>query len=192
MRDIPFELLYGLYRDRSIETLAYTLLASLIANQLVKIVNDQIVFVSTSLPQPVKKFFKHFKVNTTNSVSWDKVEELTDYLFGSLTKRKFLVKVPILGIFKTKEYRKYIRENIGEARSDLLSYVSSGKREFLDTIDKRLRKTAFAFQEPEGFYSYYKDRADAWSNAISTTVGIVDVNRYRYYYTRAGDRRKTK
>ena len=190
MMDLPFELFYVLYKDRPIEQIVYVLVASLISNNYVEIENEAVVFTGPSLPHPIRKLFKRTKMNGNNIISWEKVDALTEYLFESLKERKFIFKLPIFGIIKTKRFRNFIRENMHLAKKDILSYILSGKIEHLNGIDERIHKTQFTFQVPDGFYSFYRDKPDAWRNAIGTTLGIVDLNRYKYYYTRSGEKRE--
>lgn len=193
MTDLPFEVFYALYERVPIERVVYVLIASQISCGGGSIQHGRLAFTTTgSLPHTVRKVLTQIRIGRKNSLSWEKANILSQFLWQVLKKKKFVLNLRILGVFNTHRFRRFVREHVRGANKDILSFIGSGRTEDLNAVDNRISKTTINIQPPDGFYSFYKDPEDMWSNAISTTVGRPDLERYRYYYTRSGERRHIK
>lgn len=141
-------LYWSLYKNKTVETILYALLADLINEQMIGFQNGKIVIpADKKIPKACKRVIKHIELDKPVKIKNADLLSFVEYALSEFEKQEYFETYPIIGKLKTKKFKEELLALEQEDCFRVFSrYTRTGEKRELSKYFKDLDKITFKIQ----------------------------------------------
>ena len=186
-KDIYFkELFYCLYYKKSFKHCLYTIISSAIHNRIACISDNSFHIEGVFFPRSVTRCFNGLKTDSSNSITYEFLNDLHLFFQSELINKGFIYKIPIIGNCYSRQFKNYIKNIENNVNEHIKAYIHTNNINELKKINPQILEIKFTASVSKKFKSFYLDSLDAYSAYRSAKYG--NPRKYNSYYSISGQK----